>query len=402
MGLCGCGGPWYPAATGRRPDLVRRAGPRFPLRQRPGSHMPIVALLLLLGLAGLGLSLAMTLVVRKAAPGLHLTDRPGPRKDHAVPTPLGGGVAIYLGFWVPLWLGVALSGALASGWGGGRVPSGLVELASGVPTVLPRLAAIFVGCTVIAAMGLADDRWRLPMWPRLVVQLGVALGLFLCGVRVTVFHENPLITAAVTVVWMVLLTNSFNWLDNMDAQTGGVGLIICAILATVAVQTDQVFLACGLALLVGSLAGFLVFNWPPASIFMGDCGSMHLGMLLGALSAEFTYYNGVQSRPLFPVVVPLLVFAVPLFDTISVLLIRWHEGRPIHQGDHSHFAHRLVALGMTRAQAVMTIYLVTLALGLGATGLYHSTTAGMAVALVQALTLIAIIVVLERAAKKKT
>jgi len=357
--------------------------------------------LLLLGLFGLLLSAAASACMRRVAPRLGLVDRPEGRKDHATPTPLGGGVAIYVGFWIPVWLGAAGAALVANGWQPSWLPERMQELAAGVAHVRIRLIAIFVGTTIIAAIGLTDDRWGLPAWPRLAAQVAVSLGMFLAGVRITVFHESPIISGLITIVWFVVLTNAFNWLDNMDALAGGIGLIVSAIFVTVAVQTGQFFLATALALLIGVLAGFLVFNWPPARLFMGDCGAMHLGLLLAALSAEFTFYEGAQARPLFPVVVPLLIFAVPLFDMISVILIRFHQGRPIHQGDHSHFSHRLVALGMTPSQAVLTVYLVTLALGLGATGLYHSTTAGVVVTLVQALALIAIILVLERAAKKE-
>lgn len=357
--------------------------------------------LLLLGFGGLVLSLLGTACMRTVSSRIGLVDRPEGRKDHAAPTPLGGGVAIYLAFWLPVWVGIIVAAVVRGGRSPAWMPTRLVELASGVAHVQWRLVAIFAGTTIIAATGLVDDRWGLPAWPRLAVQVAVALGMFLVGVRVTVFHENVWMSALITVAWFVVLTNAFNWLDNMDALAGGISLIVSAIFLTVAIQTGQLFLGTALALLIGVLAGFLVFNWPPAGIFMGDCGAMQLGVLLAALSAEFTFYQGAESRPLFPVIVPLLIFAVPLFDMASVIFIRLHQGRPIHLGDHSHFSHRLVSLGMTPSQAVLTVYLVTLALGLGATGLYYSTTAGAIVTLAQALALIAIILVLERAAKKE-
>jgi UDP-GlcNAc:undecaprenyl-phosphate GlcNAc-1-phosphate transferase len=364
--------------------------------------MSMPLFLALLGATALAFSAALTLAMRSLAPRLGLTDRPDARKDHATPTPLGGGVAMYVAFWGVVWAGVAVAAVVASQGVPDWIPLRLRDLAAGVPKVWLRLLVIFAASSVIAFMGLADDRWRLPAAPRLAVQVAAALGMFLGGVRITIFQQSALASGFITLLWIVTLTNSFNWLDNMDGLAGGVALIISAILAVVAFQTNQLFLASGLAVLIGAIGGFLAFNWPPASIFMGDCGAMHLGVLLAALSAEFTYYRGPSQEPLFPVVAPLLIFAVPLFDTVSVMVIRWREGRPIHKADHSHFSHRLVALGMTRSQAVLTVHLVTLALGLGATGLYHATAGGVMVTLVQSLAIIAIIVVLERAPKKKT
>ena len=133
-----------------------------------------------------------------------LVDRPEGRKDHATPTPLGGGVAIYVGFWIPVWLGAAGAALVANGWQPSWLPERMQELAAGVAHVRIRLIAIFVGTTIIAAIGLADDRWGLPAWPRLAVQIGVSLGMFLAGVRITVFHESPIISALITIVWFVV------------------------------------------------------------------------------------------------------------------------------------------------------------------------------------------------------
>lgn len=354
--------------------------------------------LLALGVLGLLISLVGTVFVKRVAVRLDLMDRPGGHKAHAKATPLGGGLAIIAGFWAPVWAGIAAYAALGPS-GADWLPEAVAVHAGGVRERLPDIAAIFVGGLIIAGVGLIDDKRGLPALPRFAAQVGVALGLYLRGVRVTIFIDNPWITGLLTVGWIVCLTNSFNWLDNMDGLAGGVALIVGSILLALALQTGQVFLAATLAPLVGALVGFLVFNWSPASVFMGDCGGMHLGYTLAALSVTFTFYQ--PQRPLFPVVAPLLIFAAPLFDTVSVLAIRLRLKRPLYVGDNNHFSHRLVDLGMTRPQAVATVCLLTLALGLGATVLYHSTTAGTVVMLAQALALLAIIIVLERAAKKE-
>ena len=354
--------------------------------------------LLGLALAGLVASAVVTAVMRSVAPRLGLVDRPGGHRTHENATPLGGGVGIYVGLWAPVWACAGMAAVVAGGWRPGWMPEALATHAPGVVSRLGKLAVIWLAATVISGTGLVDDRRGLPALPRFVVQVAMAVLLLLCGVHISIFIDNPWVVGAITVLWIVGLTNSFNWLDIMDGLSGGVGVIVSATFLVVALQTGQLFIAAVLAALIGSLLGFLVFNWSPASIFMGDCGSMHLGFVLAALAAEFTFYQ--ESRPLFPVIAPLLIFAVPIFDTVSVLLIRLHEGRPLYMGDNSHFAHRLTQLGMTRPQAVVTTCLVTLAIGLGATVLYYSNLGGTVVAFVQALVLIGIILTLERAAKK--
>jgi len=152
--------------------------------------------------------------------------------------------------------------------------------------------------------------------------------------------------------------------------------------------------------MVGALGGFLVFNFPPASIFMGDCGSTVVGYMLAVISIKATFY--MEGRPFFPVVVPLLILSVPIFDTLSVVVIRLEQGRSPFAGDHNHFSHRLVALGMSRRLAVLTIYLVAAAVGLGATILYH--TAGdtaTLIVLIQATVVFMVIGLLERAGRRK-
>ena len=355
--------------------------------------------LVLLGAAGFALALAGVVVVRKVAPRVGLLDKPGGHKTHGRVVPLGGGVAIYLGLWAPVWAAALACVAVSRGWTPAWAPEELLNLAPGVLSKLGRLGAIWAAATAIAGMGLVDDLRKLPPLPRFVVQLVAALFVFACGIHISIFIENAWVTGAITVLWIVALTNSFNWLDNMDGISGGVALISSCIMLAEALQAGQCFIAAGMAPLIGALAGFLVSNWPPASTFMGDCGGMATGFFLAAMSAEATFYQ--PERPLLPVVLPLLIFGLPLFDLVSVMPLRFHQKRPLYLGDNNHFSHRLVALGMTRPLAVLTVCLVTLALGLLATVLYYASTGATTVIFIQALVLIAIILVLERAATRK-
>jgi len=217
--------------------------------------------------------------------------------------------------------------------------------------------------------------------------------LVLGDIKVTLFIQNPVVCGLITVLWIVGITNAFNLLDNMDGLSAGVAMIVSVILLIVAVQTAQYFLAALLLVLLGSIVGFLIYNFPPASIFMGDTGSLFIGYMLAASAVLLTFYK--EGYGLFPIVVPLIVFCVPLFDTAGVILIRLRAGRSIFEADKNHFSHRLVRLGMTPRKAVLVIYLLTFATGLMATLLYHTTNLGAAIILVQVVTVIVIIALLE-------
>jgi UDP-GlcNAc:undecaprenyl-phosphate GlcNAc-1-phosphate transferase len=215
---------------------------------------------------------------------------------------------------------------------------------------------------------------------------------------VTLFppFSSRLFTGVVTVVWIVGLTNSFNFLDNMDGLAASVGLIVAALFAAAQAVVGGLFVPAVLLVLVGALGGFLFHNWCPARLFMGDAGSNLLGFLLGVLTVAGTFtrpYEG-QSSP-YSVFTPLLVMALPLYDMVSVIWIRIREGRSPFQADRRHFSHRLVDRGLTPPLAVATIDLVTLAGGLGALLLHRLGGRGTLIVLVQALALLGIVAILE-------
>ncbi len=350
-----------------------------------------------LAAVGLGLALFAFLVgaglsglVRRWAPRLGLVDSPGGRKTHRAPTPLGGGVAIWLTTVIVLGLG-----ALAISLGRDTLPGPLAVHADGLWSRAGELGLILGLATAVMAMGLADDRvglgWRL----RLAVQVALALILVLSGIRVTLFwpFTHPIVGGALTVLWVVGLTNAFNFLDNMDGLAAGVGLIAALLFAGAQVAVGGYFVPAVLLVLVGALGGFLVHNRHPARLFMGDAGSNFLGFLLGALTVAGTYAKGTSSP--FGVLAPLLVMAVPLYDTTSVISIRLREGRSPFQPDRRHFSHRLVERGLTPQWAVRTIDLVTLAGGLGALLLHRLDTLGACVVVAQTACLLGLVAILE-------
>jgi UDP-GlcNAc:undecaprenyl-phosphate GlcNAc-1-phosphate transferase len=229
--------------------------------------------------------------------------------------------------------------------------------------------------SLLAVMGLIDDRRNLPWLPRLAVQFACAVLLVMVfDVEATLFLPLPWAGQALSVLWILVLVNAFNFLDNMDGLSSGIGLIAAVLFAVVMLTgTSEPRWLVGGALLVlaGSIGGFLFFhNWPPARIFMGDSGSYFIGLLLSTLTLLGTFYEpGEGGRHV--ILAPLCVLAVPLYDFASVVLIRLSQGRSPFYPDKKHFSHRLVELGLKPAHAVLTIYLATLTTGLGALLLYR-------------------------------
>lgn len=353
--------------------------------------------------SGLIVSGLATGLMRQVAPRIGLIDNPNARKVHATPTPLGGGIGVWLGLVVPLLAAQLVAMVLQ---GESQPPAWLpADLARHLQGVSFRAGELWLilGCgTVLVALGILDDFRNLPWQPKLLVQFLVAIALVAGGVRATIFAPAPLIGWTVTVLWIVVLTNAFNFLDNMDGLSGGIGLIAAVFFAVIMLTgtSEPRWLVAGfLLILAGSLAGFLLHNRPPARIFMGDAGSCLLGMLLAAMTVAGTFYEYGQNSSRHVMLAPLCVLAVPLYDFTSVVLIRLSQGRSPFHADKWHLSHRLVQMGMSRVQAVLTIYLLTITTGLGGLLLYHVPTwtgAGTVIALVGCLLLL--IAILERTA----
>ncbi len=311
--------------------------------------------------------------VRRFARPLGFLDRPGGHKSHTTPTPLGGGLAIWLGVVTTVATGtLAVWLCRANPDWQAWLPLPIREHLEGVWTRAAEMTGLMLAGTVLVALGLWDDRWGLP-WPlRLGVQTLVAAAVVWgLGYSLTAFIPYPWITQMLSVIWIVALINSFNMLDNMDGLSGGVATIAALSLAVVMISTPgaagqpQWFVATLLMIVAGALIGFLFHNRPPAKIFMGDGGSYFVGFMIAVATLLATYANYQSTAP-HNVLAPLCALAVPLYDLSTVLWIRLREGRSPFQGDQRHFSHRLVAMGLTRTQAVLTIYLVSATCGLAA------------------------------------
>jgi UDP-GlcNAc:undecaprenyl-phosphate GlcNAc-1-phosphate transferase len=359
------------------------------------------------GGAALGL-LALAFVVstglcslaRRYAPEWGFVDRPGGHKGHRAPTPLGGGVAIWLTTVSIVAVGLLAVVAL----GPAALPEPLARHAGGVLLRAPDLLLILALASVIMFMGLRDDIRSLDWRLRLGIQVFCATALACRGIHVTLFwpFNHPVTGGVVTVLWIVGLTNAFNMLDNMDGLAASVGLIAASLFCGAQLAVGSLFAPVVLLVVVGALAGFLVHNWAPARLFMGDAGSNFLGFSLGALTVVGTFTRDERGGGYSPygVLAPLLVMAVPLYDMISVIVIRVREGRSPFLGDRRHFSHRLVARGLSPMQAVLTIDLVTLAGGSGALLLHQLGGWGACVVLAQTCCLLGVVAILELSASR--
>jgi UDP-GlcNAc:undecaprenyl-phosphate GlcNAc-1-phosphate transferase len=371
---------------------------------------PSLLVLLAAGAAfSLLVSLATTGLMRHLAPRLGLIDLPSERKVHRQPTPRGGGVAIWLAvvgtFAVGQWLlWAATTSSVAAAW----LPAAVVPHLPGLAVQSKNLWILLGLGTLLMVLGLADDRQGLSWKFRLLVELGVAaVAVWLVsGLHLTAFLPWPAATWMLSVVWIVALVNAFNMLDNMDGLSAGVGVITSTLLATLLLLSPdpetgqpQWFVAGMLAVLVGALLGFLWHNRPPARIFMGDSGAYFLGFLLaaGTLLASYTGYATPRRHA---ILAPVVVMAVPLYDMLSVIVIRLRSGRSPFAADKNHFSHRLVDLGLTPAQAVLTVYLATAACGLAALLLHRVDTMGAVLLVLLVACLLGLIAILETTARR--
>jgi len=341
-------------------------------------------------------SLAVTYGVRAWARRTAFVDRPGGHKRHELPVALGGGVALFVSICGPIFLGTILAWVLHGGntrpdWLPGIVQTHLAGIASKLSTAL----AIVGGAFVLHVVGLIDDYRPLGPAPKFMAQFAVAV--FIAGpvgIRAVEALPAPL-SIAVTVLWIVLITNAFNFLDNMDGLSAGVAAIAAAIFAVTAARSGQVFVPVMAWVVVGGLLGFLVYNFSPATIFMGDAGSLPLGFLLSVLTILTTFYDPSKNLTPLGIIVPIVVLAVPLYDVISVVIHRIRAGQNPLRGDWRHFSHRLVKRGMTPRGAVLTIYLATAATGLPAIILPAVDWPIAVLLLLQCLAVVAMIAILE-------
>ena len=282
--------------------------------------------LLWIGVA-FGLSLLFTPLVRGFARRVGMVAKPRADRWHQKPTALLGGVAFFA---------AALITGLVAG------------------TITQQRAVLFLASGVLFVVGLLDDIFRIRPYQKLIGQIAGALLWIVLG---GTFRWTPwwFADVAITLFWIVGITNAINLLDNMDGLSAGISSTAAIFLAICFWQNENGEWASLLAILAASLLGFLVYNHNPASIFMGDCGALFLGQFLAGASVANRV--GADATSFFAVVaVPVLILFIPIFDTTLVTVLRIRAGRPISQGGRDHTSHRLVALGFSERRAVWRLY----------------------------------------------
>lgn len=284
--------------------------------------------------AGL-ISFIATPLVRRLAQKLNFVAHPGAQRFHTNPTPMLGGLAIYAGLIVAVFLS--------------RLPS------------YRELLAVLGGATVMTLFGVWDDRHSLSPVMKLLGQAIATALLIWGGIQVSLFRL-PALDIAITFLWVIGICNAINFQDNMDGLAAGLATIASAFFLVLAVVEGLGLVAALAAAMVGACVGFLYYNFNPASLFMGDAGSLLIGFVLAVLGIKLQFVG----RPLAVTwMIPIIILGVPIFDMTLVVLSRIRRGKHIYQGGTDHTSHRLVSvMGMTTARAVMTLYLVASSLGL--------------------------------------
>ncbi|WP_420631606.1 glycosyltransferase family 4 protein [Candidatus Leptofilum sp.] len=272
--------------------------------------------------------------VRRLALRTGFVDSPAKRKMHSTPMPLLGGVAIF----------------------GGAV----LAVIAFVPAFPNTVAGVLLSLTVVALVGLLDDRYGLPAWAKLAGQfLGfLILTLFDIHVKLPI---PQLLNYTITFVWLAGISNAINFLDNMDGLSAGVSGVAAAFIMLLGLQNDQ-FLVAGLAAAVfGACLGFLRFNFKPAQIFMGDTGSLFLGFILALLGLQLRF---PANSSFVTWMVPIFILGLPIFDTTLVVVSRLRRGVSPNTAGKDHLSHRLVQRGFSQREAVLLLYLLTGASGM--------------------------------------
>ena len=323
-------------------------------------------------------SLSLTIPVRQLALRVGFVDLPGPRKVHAAPIPLLGGLAMYCGVVLALMIAVG-------------------------PSARSQMFGIFLGATLVGLVGVMDDGDLLHHQVKLFLGMpGAALILVASGVRMEFFETFRSGRTAeyadilLTIFWVVAVTASFSIFDHMDGLCAGIAAIASFFFAVYAVWEGQSLVLALAAAVMGASLGFLLWNFKPAKIFMGDGGAMFLGFLMATLAAKMRFSN-MHHRISW--IVPLLILAVPIFDTTLVTISRSRRGLlPFAAPGKDHASHRLANLGMGQRSAVLVMYGAGIAFGLLALSVSRLSITGAYAAGAGALVTIGIAVfLLERA-----
>jgi len=282
-------------------------------------------------LTSLCVALAATPLIRMLALRYNFMERPQADRWHKMPTARYGGIAIFAAFMAGLFIFAPVKGTLF--W------------------------AFALGGTMAFGLGLFDDIFHITPYTKLAFQIIIACCMVLMGITFKSII-NPVFSIPITIFWFVAVMNAFNILDNMDGLCAGIAVITAGAIFAYYGFNGNYLIALIACVTAASSLGFLIYNFYPAKIFMGDCGSMFLGFMFATCAVVGTW-SYISNLVITTMAVPVLVLALPVFDTILVTLTRRSHGRPFHQGGRDHASHRLVGLGMSERRAVVTLYIVS-------------------------------------------
>lgn len=279
--------------------------------------------------------LIITPFIIKLSFKMNAVDMPDHRKVHKVPIPTLGGLAIFISFII-----------------------GLIV----IQPQNPHHLAIVVGAILMIIVGFFDDLYQFTAKAKFLFQLGIAcLVVFWGGLQVSFINlpfggqlEFGWLSIIVTILWIVGITNAINLIDGLDGLSAGISAIVLLTISTMAIFMGNVYVLSMSIILFWSILGFLLFNFHPAKIFMGDTGSLFLGYMIAVLSLL-----GFKNVTFISFVIPILILAVPIFDTAVAIIRRLVQKRPIASPDSSHLHHKLLQLGMTHRQAVLFMYFLS-------------------------------------------
>ena len=292
---------------------------------------------------------------------------PGQVKTDARRVPNIGGVAIFWAISLPMIVGLVAVNLLAGRDDLSLVPAALTEHLPGIVERTPVALGLLGSLALLHVLGLIDDRRPMGPWVKLAVMAipAVAIPVLDDGTRLLTLLGSPVLSIALTALWLLVITNAMNFMDNMDGLLAGVAGVAGAAFMTAALIQGQWFVAAMLGLLIGACLGFLVFNFPPARLFMGDGGSLVIGFLLAFLTVRTTYYEaGTEAGAWYGLFMPLCVLAVPIYDFVSVVTIRLAQGRNPFVGDLQHFSHRLARRGLSPRGTIVVVYGATAVTGI--------------------------------------
>lgn len=333
------------------------------------------------------LALILTPLFQKIAIYFDFMDTPHAQehKKHSKAKPLLGGVAIYLAWIITIGFGCFAPQFIDLNF----ISENVTEYIPGIFTVKSNMIFICIGGTLAMLLGLYDDKYNMRAITKLTGQFVIAIiVVYWGGVKISFFFSNPIISFALSVFWIIAIINAINFFDNMDGLAVGTAAIALCFFSIAAAVNQQFFIAALGASAAGASIGFWFYNHSPAAIFMGDAGSHFLGYILAVVSANVTYYQGGISTTKYPILIPIFILAIPLFDAITVGVIRFYNKKPIYVGDHNHISHRFYRMGMSRKRAVLCVHMLVLMIGLSVLPLLWGDERTSIVSIIQAATIL--------------